>query len=198
MGQPATHRKAFVAPNYVTPVILDQVLSHVPQTATAKGFYFRALLREAEQAGQYLKGFGPYREFNDYPVAEAAALLLQCAERMYPLEPKGEGLRRLGWIIFPTLLQTMVGRVVFGALGNDILSVLRHAHRGFEVSLASGRCRATGLFEREGVLEVREFHLFPEHFLVGVFEGVLAHYGFDGGVTWRPLSPVDADYRLTW
>ena len=178
--------------------MLESAVAAIPENATVKGFYFTALLRESSQAGQYLDGYGPYRDFKDYPAAEVARLLAECAERMYPDQPKGEGLRRLGWVIFPTLLTTMVGKVVFGALGNDFNSVMQHAHRGFEVSLNTGRCSLEVLNERDGVLHVKDFYIFPQHFLVGVLEGAMAHYGHEGNVGLRLLGPGEGLFHLSW
>lgn len=166
---------------------------------TAKGFYFRALLRELASQGHHLSPASNYRDFTDYPMDEARALLLECAQRMYPHEPRNEGLRRLGWIIFPTFLSTMVGRVIFGALGNDVHAVLRSASRGFEVSISEGRYEVIELADRGAHVRVRDFRLFPDSFLVGVFEGALAHYGYaDAKVTPKPLNPGDFDYHLAW
>jgi uncharacterized protein (TIGR02265 family) len=175
-------------------------LSRAPAAgATVKGFYLRALVRELASNGHHLTTHQSYREFSDYPVAAAHELLNECAERLYPQERKHEALRRVGWIIYPTLLSTMVGRVIFGSLGNDFPAVLRVASRGFEVSLSQGRYEAVHVGSNEARVQVRDFPLFPESFLVGVFEGALAHYGFvEGKVEVRVLSSMDVDLQLSW
>lgn len=174
------------------------MLSRLPARATAKGFYFRAFLRELAHQGQHLEGYGPYRDFSDYPLREAVALLRECGQRMYAAEPPREGLRRLGWVVFPTLLSTVVGRVVFGALGNDMQAMGRNAPRGFEVSLSHGRCEALRVSERQSELRVTNFHLFPDSFLVGVLEGSGAHYGHELEVKMRQLGEHDYDFLCSW
>jgi uncharacterized protein (TIGR02265 family) len=173
-------------------------MARLPARATAKGFYFRAFLRELAHFGHHLEGFGPYRDFSDYPLREGMLLLRECAQRMYASEPPREGLRRLGWVVFPTLLSTVVGRVVFGALGNDMQAMSRNAHRGFEVSLSVGRCEAVRVAERESELHVTDFHLFPDSFLVGVLEGSAAHYGHEAQVRVRQVGEHDYDYFCSW
>lgn len=188
----------FVDPDFRSPVPIGRVVAAIPADATAKGFYLQALVDEAASQGHYLTEYGPYRDFNDYPQREAARLLHECATRLYPDEPVGEGLRRLGWAMFPTLLRTMVGRVVYGALGTDYVTVLPHTSRGFEISLGLGSCDTEVVNTRDAVLNVRDYYLFPEHFLVGVFEGVMTHYELEGSVRLRRLSSTDADYLQTW
>ena len=166
---------------------------------TCKGFYFRALHKELSDNGHHLTHASHYRDFGDYSLAEANDLLLACAERLYPTERQDEALRRIGWIIFPTLLSTIVGKVIFGSLGNDVRAALRYAGRGFEVSISQGRYDAVRIGERDADVSIRDFPLYPATFLVGAFEGALAHYGFaDARISVRVLSSRDVDMHLTW
>jgi len=189
----------YFAPNFRAPLSVNVVRSSIAAGATAKGFYFNALLRELSEQGHHLEEFGPYRDFSDYPITAALDLSLATVQRLYPTEHVREGIRRVAWSMFPTLLGTMVGRVVFGALGNDIMAVMRHANRGFEISLNMGRLEPKliepGLFE----LSVTNFQLLPDCFLVGVFEGSFAHYGHESEVLIRPgANPKDMDYLVRW
>jgi uncharacterized protein (TIGR02265 family) len=170
-----------------------------PKQVTCKGFYFRALHKELSDNGHHLTQPSSYRDFGDYSIAEAKDLLFACAERLYPTERHDEALRRIGWMIFPTLLSTIVGKVIFGSLGNDVRAALRYAGRGFEVSISEGRYEAVHIGEREADVTIRDFPLYPATFLVGVFEGALAHYGFaDSRISVRVLSSRDVDMHLVW
>lgn len=173
--------------------------TRVVSTSTVKGFYMRALIKELASQGHHISPAVSYRDFGDYPIAAAHDLLLDCKQRMYPAERRSEGMRRLGWIIYPTLLSTMVGRVIFGSLGNDLNAVLRAAGRGFEVSISQVRYEPIELNERSAKVHVYDFPLFPDCFLVGVFEGALAHYGYDDAqVNARMLSTQDVELTLSW
>jgi uncharacterized protein (TIGR02265 family) len=170
-----------------------------PSNATVKGFYLSALVRELASQGHHLTPAASYREFGDYPVAVAHTLLLDSAQRLYPHERRHEGLRRLGWTIYPTLLSTMVGRVIFGSLGQDLHAVVRAAGRGFEVSISEGRYEVIRIEGQFAQVRVRDFPLFPESFLVGVFEGAFAHYGIaQAKVSAHVLTPSDVDFDLSW
>jgi uncharacterized protein (TIGR02265 family) len=171
----------------------------VPQEVTVKGFYLSALLRELASHGHHLTARSTFRDFADYPLTTARELLDETAQRLYPHERKQEALRRIGWIIYPTLLSTMVGRVVFGSLGNDLPAVFRIAARGFEISLTRGSYEPVTITARSAHVRVRDFPLYPDSFLVGVFEGMLAHYGFaEGRVDLRVLSAVNVDLYCRW
>ncbi|MDB4986648.1 MAG: hypothetical protein JWN04_1826 [Myxococcaceae bacterium] len=166
---------------------------------TVKGFYLRAVIKELANNGQHLTIATNYRDFGDYPLEVAHELLLESAQRLYPTQRRPEALRRIGWIMYPTLLSTMVGKVIFASLGNDLPTVLRIAGRGFEVSLTAGRYEAVRIGARDADVSVRDFPLYPESFLLGVFEGVLAHYGYgEGTVTAHVLSATDVDFHLAW
>jgi len=159
----------------------------------------RALVKELASQGHHITPAASYRDFGDYPVSAAYDLLLECKQRMYPQERRSEALRRLGWIIYPTLLSTMVGRVIFGSLGDDVPAVLRAAGRGFEVSISQVRYEPVEFGQRCATVRVYGFPLFPDCFLTGVFEGGLAHYGYDEGkVVARMLSPTDVELQLSW
>jgi uncharacterized protein (TIGR02265 family) len=166
---------------------------------TVKGFYLRALLKELADNGHHLTTETSYREFGDYSINVAQELLRECTRRLYPSETRAEALRRIGWIIYPTFLQTMVGKVVFASVGNDVREVLRVAGRGFEISISAGRYQAVRIGERDAYITVRDFPLYPDSLLVGVIEGALAHYGHDDArVEPRVLSLTDVDYELSW
>ncbi|MET0285612.1 MAG: DUF2378 family protein [Polyangiales bacterium] len=166
---------------------------------TVKGFYLSALVRELASHGHHLTSRSSFRDFADYPLAQAKEMLDETAQRLYPHERKGEAMRRVGWIIYPTLLGTMVGRVIFGSLGDDLQAVLRVAGRGFEVSISRGRYELVAVGKNHAHVRVREFPLYPETFLLGVFEGALARYGYaDAKVFARKLSLTDVDLHLEW
>jgi len=188
----------FQKPVFSAPVDVERSVRALTPAATAKGLYFRALLQEAQSFGHFLEGYGPYRDFKDYPVAEACRLLEEVGQRLYPDETLRQALRRLGWVIFPTLLSTMAGRVVFGALGNDMTAVVANAYRGFEVSIADGQCEVLRAEQGQGHLRVSGFHLFPDCFLVGVFEGAFAYYDIEVEIYLRSAGPFDCEYITFW
>ena len=51
----------------------------------------------------------------------------------------------------------MVGRVIFGSLGDDVPAVLRAGERGFQVSISRGRYEPVYIRDREANVRVRDF-----------------------------------------
>lgn len=200
MRQAATVMGAegYYPPNHRAALVVDSYVTACPPQTTVKGFYFSAFLREAASNGQHLEGYGPYRDFKDYPQTEGLRLVAECGRRLYPDEPLREAIRRLGWSVFPTLLSTVVGKVVFGSLGDNVPAVMRMVPRGFEVSLQGGRCEVVRVTEHEAELSVEECHLFPDCFVVGMFEGTLAHYGKDSQVEVRNVRRGHCEYFVRW
>ena len=190
--------EGFEPPSFHAPVDVAAVIRQMPPGATAKGIFYRALVREGQSVGQHFDGFGPYRDFKDYPLTEACRLLEEVGRRLYPDETLRSAIRRLGWVIFPTLLGTMPGRVVFGALGNDMAAVVANAHKGFEISVNDGRCEVLRVAPGLGHLRLTGFHLFPDCFLVGVFEGAFAHYGIEPEIHVRSTGRYDCEYLFFW
>jgi len=73
------------------------------------------------------------------------------------------------------------------------------APRGFEVSLSKHTtCELLNLGPAQGELLVRGFYMLGDCFLVGIFEGALAYYGYEGEVLVRFHSAHDSDYLLRW
>jgi uncharacterized protein (TIGR02265 family) len=190
--------QGYERPNFRAALIVDTYVTGCSPQATSKGFYASAFLREATSNGQHLEGYGPYRDFKDYPQQENIRLIAECARRLYPDEPLREGIRRIGWSVFPILLSTMIGKVVFGALGDNIPAVVRMTPRGFEVSLNQGRCEVLHVAENEAELCVSDCYLFPDCFFVGVFEGALAHYGRDAQILVRNAKAGSCEYLARW
>jgi len=93
----------------------------------------------------------------------------------------------------------MVGRVVFGALGDNVLLVLANVSRGFEISMAGDTaCECLLLQPGHVELRVSRCYLFPDCFMLGVFEGGMAHYGADARVSIRMEGPFDCEYLIEW
>jgi uncharacterized protein (TIGR02265 family) len=166
---------------------------------TVKGFYLSAMVRELATHGHHLTSRASFRDFSDYSLTQAREILDETVLRLYPQERRGEGQRRVGWIIYPTLLSTMVGRVIFGSLGHDLGAVLGVLRRGFEVSISRGSYEPVEIRERDAHVRVRDFPLYPDTFLLGAFEGLLAHYDLaDGKVEVKKQSATDVDFYLSW
>jgi uncharacterized protein (TIGR02265 family) len=190
-------RPGFAPPDFERPVDLAAQKRLVQPGATVKGMQFTALVTECRRRGAVLED-RRYVAFRDYPGEEFLELLVLAAERAWPSVPVREGLRRLGHVAYPTLRDSLVGRVVFGAVGRDIESVWRLVSKGYELSNNSGHATLLEQTDEDVVLRLEGMYSFVEAWHVGIIEGAVEMYGFDPELWVRQDSPTSADFWVRW
>lgn len=190
-------RADFVEPSLTGPLDVDAYLRLVQPGATVKGMQFQALLDECARHGRAIPG-RRYVGFRDYPGAELVELLAMCAERIHPGEPPREGLRRLGHIAYPTLKKSLLGKIVFGALGGDIPSLLGLVTKGYALSASTGKASVLEVAETEAVIRLEDIYSFIDAWHVGIIEGATTTYAKDPVVRMKRLSPTSADFWIRW
>jgi uncharacterized protein (TIGR02265 family) len=158
------------APNLKQSLDFDALVQACPETATAKGMFLQDLsdtLKQHKLPHPTEKFLG----FKDYPYRRYIGLIAEAVRGIYPTEPPLVAMRTLSRNAYPTLAQSMVGRVVFGVLGNDPEKVLRLAAKGF--ALAMSGCSCTVEVERGRALATLSGIHLPIEAQIGVFEGAI-------------------------
>jgi len=190
-------RAAFLDPSMTGPLDVDAYLRLVQPGATVKGMQFQGLLDECARRGRAIPG-RRYVAFRDYPGAELVELLAMCAERLYPDQAPREGLRRLGHIAYPTLKRSLLGKIVFGALGNDIRGLLKLVTKGYQLSGSTGRAEVLEYGDAEAIVRLEDIYTFIDAWHVGIIEGAAATYAKDPVVKMKRLTPTSADFWVRW
>jgi uncharacterized protein (TIGR02265 family) len=188
----------FSAPDFHIPIGSADAAVSIPEGATVKGFFFQRAQKELEQRGLPFDGTRRYTVFKDYPLAEYRDLLLLAAGKLHPQVPQREGLRRLGQLAYPTLADTMIGRVIFGVLGNDLTSVMKAAAKGYKVSMSPGSAEVLDVGARHAHVRLDDVYVFLDSYQVGVFEGAITACGRVGEVGLRRHSPITAELYCQW
>src|SRR5262245_17235810 len=116
------------------PLDLDYRIAHVPAHAVVKGMFIRRLVDDAAKHGHTLAVKERLIAFKDYPVPVYLNALVEAARVLHPSEPPRRALRLLGHGVYPQLVDSMIGKVVFGVLGRDIHSILRVASKAYEIA----------------------------------------------------------------
>jgi len=124
--------------------------------------------------------------------------MAKTAEVVHPTVPRGEGLRRLGHRAYDTLLDSHAGRVIFGAMGLDVESVIRFGPKGYRLTLNFGKVSSTRVGERHFVYTYDGVPAFLEHYHVGVVEGALQHYGQTARVKVAMRDLAHATFDVAW
>jgi uncharacterized protein (TIGR02265 family) len=177
------------APEFGAPVDVEAHVALLPPGAKCKGMFFVDLIKlaatirsPAELAAMAGVPDRRYVAFRDYPVEDSLRLTAAVAAVVYPKLPPGEGLRRIGRRAFDVVLDSHVGRTVFGAFGADIDLLLLQGYKSYRLLIGVGEVSCEKVAPREFVLRAREMPLFLETYQVGVLEGVLGHCGRTGEV----------------
>jgi uncharacterized protein (TIGR02265 family) len=118
-----------------------------------------------------------YVAFRDYPLDESLKLTVASARALFPRYPLGEGLRRSGQAMFDALLNTHVGRSVFGVLGRDVDLVLLAWPKAHSLLVNTGEIIAEKTGYRTFTFRATRVHPFLETFHVGLVEGAVRHCG---------------------
>jgi len=185
--------EGFVAIDWSAPIDVAQRLAAVPDRAVVKGMFFRRYLDELGESGDRR-----YSSFKDYPLRDLMALQVRVARARHPDVPLREGLRRVGWLVFPTLLDSLVGRVLFGVLERDVGRIVSAVSKGYSLVQTTGKAEV--LLNRPGEARValREMYNFADCYQVGILEGVMRHCGLDGEIRLRTQGVADVECACRW
>lgn len=169
----------------------------VPSGATVKGMQLQGIVDECARRGTPLEG-RRYVAFRDYSGAELLDLLVAAAERTWPSVSRREGMRRLGRIAYPTLRDSLVGRVIFAALGPDVENVWKLVPKGYSISASSGEVTILERGEREVVLRFEEMYSWVDAWHIGIMEGAVELFGVTPEVLVKNTGPMSADLWIRW
>jgi hypothetical protein len=117
---------------------------------------------------------------------------------VYAGVPAREGLRRLGRGVYGMMLESIVGRVIFGAFARDISSAIRLTSRGYEVSASHSRAELLRHEDGLAIIRLNSGCLFRESYQIGIFEGAFAHFRLAVEIAVRTPMPGTTDLRVTW
>lgn len=188
----------YTIPDMTAPFHVDAYLQACPADATIKGMFLNDLLAHVAQAGGGALTDKRYVAFKDYPMREYVELAPRAAARAYPDAPVREGLRRIGRSAYPTLAETMIGRVIFGVLGKDLEAIMKVAARGYAVSQSPGTAEVLDVGPGRARVRLTNLYTFVDSFQLGVFEGAILACGRTGEVRAKVESIATAEILATW
>jgi uncharacterized protein (TIGR02265 family) len=197
-------RERFPVADFTKSFDLAKYLANTPENATCKGLFFQDVLKAvrvaaptttAERLPQLARR---YVAFQDYSLREHMELTTQVAALLYPQVSMREGLRRLGWLVFPGFADSLVGKVIFTIFGEDLERVYELGPRSFPVSLSRGRAESERVGERHWRITFREIYGFLDCYYVGVLEGPIRRVHKSGEVRLRAESLSDGVMDVRW
>jgi uncharacterized protein (TIGR02265 family) len=148
-----------------------------------------------------LKGLATDRwtPFLSYPLRDFMHLAVNAAGILHPNEPLAEGLRRIGWLAYPSFASTMAGRIVLFAFGEKLEQVVQATPRIFAVTVPGMEVTILERSDRYARLQFHAVYCFADCFMRGVLEGAIWCHGFEPKVTVTVgARPSDADFDTRW
>ncbi len=125
-------------------------------------------------------------------------LQVEAAPILFPDCSIREGLRRIGWSAYSILLDSHIGRVIFGVLGGNLRRIFALTSRGYGVSLTRGKAEVLRSGANFVSLRLTQIHNFVDSYQVDVMEGVLRHNQRSGQVFVRRHAPLDVELFVHW
>lgn len=195
----------FVRPDFFSDIDLEPLLVAVPSEATCKGMFLSDIVegvrrklpgREQELLSRVDRE--KYLAFGDYPLREHVLLTALAAKLLYPNVPSREGARRIGQAVFPAFSESMIGRVIFGVLGNDLDRIFEVAPRAYQRTLSHGRITADFVGPRHWRYRFDGYFSHLDTFQVGVIEGPILAAGKTPHVRVRTRSLFLGELDIHW
>lgn len=195
----------FRTPRFDRPIEIEDHVALLPPGASCKGLFFNdpierlrkvdprhPLLEASEIAGRR------HVAFFDYPYSDFMRVLATTARAVYPAAPLGEGMRRLGRAGYEALLNSHVGKVLFGVFGRNFEQVARMGARGWKVSVSFGAVEIEDLGERHVRYHFRDMPAMLETYQVGVVEGAMNVCGVEGELRIQMRDLANATLDVRW
>jgi uncharacterized protein (TIGR02265 family) len=187
----------FISPDWNASLDVEERIALMPSWVTIKGMFFQSLIKQTQQHKKPLLGEN-YVSFKSYPAQDYMRLSIKIVGILYPDLSLREGLRRLGQSVYPTLLQSMIGKVVFGALGNDVVAVMKLAPKGYALASKVGKAGVREISETHAILAFEEFFGFYDCYHIGVVEGAILACGKKPQIQFRIPQPGKLEMLCRW
>ncbi len=195
----------YTGPKLTHDVDVERYVRACPSGATTQGTFFR-FLREAVE-----KRIGPnprlleglrnteWTAFRKYPLRDFMQLSLNAARVAYGRDALSEGLRRVGWLAFPSFAATMAGRVVLFAFGERLENVISTLPKAYAVAVPGTVVEIQQLGPRRYRATMRNAYNFVDTYHLGVLEGAALALGHQPRITVKlGERPCDAVFEGGW
>jgi uncharacterized protein (TIGR02265 family) len=188
----------FFAPDDAAPFDPQPHILGVPSDHGVRGLYFNSILLNASARGVAISPVRNYVDFKHYPVREWLEFMIEAAQRCHPGLSLRGAVRRMGRIAYPAFAASMVGRVMFGILGNDIARVMKIASKGYDCSLTHARVIIVAADSHSVRVRFEHSYAFIDAYQVGVFEGAFEACKRQGEVYVRTDSVCEGEAFARW
>lgn len=178
---------------------LELWIQETPADATVRGMFVESFLKTLERVGRPRPTDKKFVPFKNYPLPSFMRMTLNSVNDIWPHLPPREGLRLLGQSVYPTLIGSTVGKVMFSIAGPSWTTALTLTEKAYGLSLSPGHAKLVDLTECSAKIELRDIWNFTDCYQVGVMEGAMKEFQVVGTVTPRlHRRRCDVDLLLEW
>jgi hypothetical protein len=176
---------------------LFEQIRHTPPTCEANGMHATNLIELLRSHDVVPPSELSPKRHRFFPMREHMQLLVLAAVSLYPDQPAGEGLRRLGWTVIPTYARSPAGSGMM-KLACNWETTLRMLAAGYHVGQRPGTARVTSARRGYARLELRQIWSFGETYHRGVVEGLLRWCKIECSTRAHKLSRSNTDIDIVW
>jgi uncharacterized protein (TIGR02265 family) len=206
VAPPKPDEEGFFTPTFADEVSLDRYLVACPADATTRGtFFLHVRDHVAKELGRVpdalFDGIArrAWLPFHTYSLREFMRLAHNGARLAYARLPTSDGLRRIGWMSYPSFAATMAGRVVLFAFGDQLEDIVKAAPKAYGVGLPGATVTSRELGPRHWRFSLRDVYSFADAYHYGVIEGAVLAFSREPHIRLRLLGrPCDADFDVRW
>jgi uncharacterized protein (TIGR02265 family) len=203
---PSTVPSSLEVSRFAEDVDLEAYIRACPRDATTRGTFFQhvcdaAPIPTAKDRARLFAGLERHHwlPFKSYPLTDFMRLAHNAASLSYARFSSAEGLRRIGWMSYPSFASTMAGRVVLFALGNRLEDVVHACQQAYRHSLPLAHVQVTRKEERHYEIEMYNVHSFVDTYHCGVLEGAIHAFHLQPDVRVQRLTRrCDARFSVRW
>lgn len=189
----------FAKPDFRRPVDVGAQVELVPAGATIKGMFLSSLLEAlGPRRVELPEGQHRYVAFKDYPLAIQVRLIVEVAGRLHPDVPIREAIRRVGHRVYPTFSESLVGKVLFSAVGGNPVALLRAGAKAYGMSASVGSVEIVESTEGSACIRLRDMFNFIDCYQIGIIEGALLVLGLNPSLRVKLDSPTSGWFDVRW
>jgi uncharacterized protein (TIGR02265 family) len=165
-GEPDDHAPYHV-PDWDVDIEAQALIDSVPDDVSHSGFMLKHI---KDLVPQYQVGLD-YKALGDYPTQDLMRLQVQVAGVLYPDLKLPRALRYIARDIFSQTNSTLIGTVLYAAVGRHPERILRASPLLYGMIHRKGEMRILSIAPNVAEMHFSEHWAFPEYNLYGTIEG---------------------------
>ncbi len=188
----------FALPDFSAPLDVDKYVEACPPDVMTRGMFFQDIANALEQRKLPVNTTKKYAAFGQYPAREFIKIAADAAGKIFPGVPARAGLCHLGRLAYPTFKETMIGKVMYGVLSNDVEKIMKIAPRGYPAALSSANVTIVTIGKDHCHFNLKGMFTFVDSYQLGVVEGVPMSCGAIPRISAKILGPAEAEIFVSW